>query len=122
MVHRWDAEQAIGVAATLDPGLAADGVDEYFGVMLPRLVVRERLALPVGRIHVHLTDVPGEWTAVAEEGGVGLTRGHVKGDAAIRGRAEDVLLALWRRPIGEGALDVVGDAEVADAWLSLGGA
>ncbi len=122
MIHRWDAEQAIGAEATLDAGLAADGIDEYFGVMLPRLVVREHLTLPVGSVHVHLTDVPGEWTAKEEGGQVALTRGHVKGEAAIRGRAEDVLLALWRRPVPEGALDLVGDPSVAEAWLSLGGA
>ncbi len=122
MIHRWDAEQAIGIRATLDAGLAADGIDEYFGVLLPRLVVREHLTLPAGSVHVHLTDVPGEWTAREEGGQVAVERGHVKGDAAIRGRAQDVLLALWRRPLPVGALDLVGDRSVAEGWLSLGGA
>lgn len=30
-VHRWDAENAVGVPAAIDVELAADGIDEYIG-------------------------------------------------------------------------------------------
>ena len=44
-----------------------------------------------------------------------MTREHAKGDAALRGRAEDLLLTLWRRPVPAGAVDVVGDPAAAEA-------
>ena len=72
-------------------------------------------------LHVHCTDVDGEWTVRAADAGVQMTREHAKGDAAMRGRAEDLLLTLWRRPVPAGAVDVVGDPASAEAWLELGG-
>jgi predicted lipid carrier protein YhbT len=77
-------------------------------------------------LHIHCTDVAGEWLVVPDGEGFALTREHAKGDAAIRGAAADVLLALWGRrgvaaALGGAELDVVGDASVAEAWLSIGG-
>jgi len=41
----------------------------------------------------------------------------VLGDCAIRGTANDILLALWRRlPLSE--LDVVGDRDVAERFIA----
>lgn len=120
-LHRWDAEHAIGAAGPIDPQLASDGIDEYFEVMLPRLVARDGATLPEANIHLHCTDTAGEWTAHTENGELRFTREHAKGAAAIRGRAEDLLLAMWGRPTPDGALDIVGDRAVADAWLALGG-
>ena len=50
------------------------------------------------------------------DGGWTVEREHRKGDAAIRGTASDLLLALWRR-VDRPALDVVGDEAVADRFL-----
>jgi uncharacterized protein (TIGR03083 family) len=120
-VHRWDAEQAVGITPVLDPGLASDGIDEYFAMMLPRLVSREQLAIPAGSLHVHCTDVRGEWLVRAEEATLVVTREHAKGDAALRGGAAALLLRLWGRPVPDGAIDVIGDTTVAGGWLALGG-
>ena len=125
LVHRWDAEHAVGALSAIDATLASDGIDEYFEVMLPRSVTRESLPLPTATMHVHCTDVDGEWLVKAADGVLVVTREHAKGDAALRGRAQDLLLSFWGRdvPVGAvGAVDVVGDPEAAEAWLSLGGA
>ena len=45
-VHRWDAEHAAGMPASMEVEVAADGIDEYFGVMLPRMLVREKRSTP----------------------------------------------------------------------------
>ncbi len=51
-----------------------------------------------------------------------FTREHAKGDAALRGPALGLLLRLWGRPFPPAdALEVVGDAAVAEAWLAIGG-
>ena len=70
-------------------------------------------------MHLHCGDVPGEWTVrPTDDGELHVTREHAKGDAAIRGGASDILLALWRRqPLT--SVDVVGDAEIAARFVAL---
>jgi uncharacterized protein (TIGR03083 family) len=122
VVHRWDGEQAVGKATPIDPVLASDGIDEYFAVMLPRRLQRDDAPpLPSGSLHVHCTDTPGEWLVRAADGALAVERAHAKGDAALRGTAEALLLQLWGRPQPEDAAEVIGDAAVASEWLALGG-
>lgn len=124
-VHRWDAERAVGVPAPIDPELASDGIDEYFEIAVPRLVAREGRPLPPGSFHVHCTDVAGEWLVWSEDEGLDgyrLVRAHQKGDAALRGPAEAILLRLWGRESDRaGELSPVGDPTVLDGWLSIHG-
>jgi uncharacterized protein (TIGR03083 family) len=127
LVHRVDAEVAVGARSPVDPVLASDGVDEYLELVLPRLVAREGVAIPAGSIHLHCTDVPGEWLATVVDGKLAVRREHAKGDAAVRGPAEALLLRLWNRRTAPdpgaatGDVDIVGDHDVADAWLALSG-
>ncbi|CAN5704014.1 maleylpyruvate isomerase family mycothiol-dependent enzyme [soil metagenome] len=133
LVHRWDAESAIGPASPIDPVLAADGIDEYFTVMLPRLVVGTQLELPDGHVHVECTDVDSAWSVAARDGELFVTSGVTAAEsdqiehrsravdhAILRGSAEQLLLALWGRD-GGGPLRVDGDAATAQALLALGG-
>jgi uncharacterized protein (TIGR03083 family) len=111
-VHRVDAEFASGPARSVDATLASDGVDEFLEFFL-----NDRVGPVGGSVHLHCTDVEGEWTVREFQGGFDVTREHAKGDCAIRGAASDVLLALWRRrPIT--ACDVVGDAELAARFVA----
>jgi uncharacterized protein (TIGR03083 family) len=121
LVHRWDAQHAVGRRATIDVAWAIDGIDEYWNVMLPRLVIREHRAVPVSAISVQTTDGDGVWHVDGATGSVRV------GDAAasiasITGTAESVLLRLWGRPIDPDAVTVDGDESAATAWLELGGA
>jgi predicted lipid carrier protein YhbT len=70
-----------------------------------------------GSVHLHCTDVAGEWTVRPVADGFETAREHAKGDAAMRGTASDLLLALWRR-IPVSALDVVGDGAVAERFVT----
>jgi uncharacterized protein (TIGR03083 family) len=121
-VHRWDAEQAVGITpAPIEPDLASDGIDEYLELIVPRLVKREGAALPTGSLHIHCTDTHGEWL-IATDPEYTVVRAHQKGDAALRGPAEAVLLRLWNRESSRlGELSPVGDESVLDAWMSLTG-
>lgn len=119
-VHRCDAETAVGIDAVLDAELASDGIDEFFTHFARRGADG---AVPIGgSVHVHCTDVPGEWTfypGIDESGAptFDLIREHAKGDCALRGTASDLLLAMWRRiPIDR--LDIVGDVSVAARFLA----
>ena len=116
-VHRWDAEHAIGAVATIDPALAADGIDEYFFLALPRLIRREGVEAPAVPLLVRTTDTEDRWLVGARDGTIAELDG---GDAATElvGAAQDVLLTLWRRPVTAGAVTVSG---ATSEWLDLGG-
>ena len=126
-VHRWDAESAAGQPTAIGATLASDGIDEFLAHFLDDIAEG---AEPVsGSVHIHCTDVDGEWTIrprASEDGhddgspGFDVTREHAKGDCAMRGAASDILLALWRRS-GDGvmgAIDVIGDVGVATRFLA----
>jgi len=114
-VHLWDANAAGGTIRPIEAMLASDGIDEFLTHMLPGAA---KGAAPVGgSVHLHCSDVPGEWTVTEEGDGFAVAREHAKGDCAIRGTANDILLALWRRvPLSE--LDVVGDRDVAERFIA----
>ena len=110
-MHRVDADLARGQATGIEPALASDGIDEFLEFF--------RNGELVGSVHIHCTDVAGEWTIhePVADGEFRVSREHAKGDCAIRGAANDILLALWRRaPLS--TVDVVGDADVAARFVA----
>ena len=116
-VHRWDAEHAVGATSPIDPALASDGVDEHLELMLPRLLT-EGQRVPTGTLHLHCTDTDGEWLLSSEGGQYSLVRAHQKGDAALRGPAEALLLRVWNRHGDRLAeLSPVGEESVIASWL-----
>jgi len=116
-VHAWDAHCAAGNTAEIDAALASDGIDEFVHVMV-KSNVREEEGPLSGSVHIHCTDVDGEWLIVpTESSDVVVTREHAKGDCAIRGSASQLLLGLWRR-IPMSSLEVIGSTEVATQFLN----
>jgi uncharacterized protein (TIGR03083 family) len=106
-VHRVDAQAAHGDADPVAPTLAVDGIDEAFDVLIAPGASGRHCGDDVS-VHLHATDTEGEWLARLEPEGVVVERRHAKGDAAARGRANDLLLWLWGRS-GTEPLDVFGD-------------
>ncbi len=89
-IHRWDLEQALGRAETLESQLAHDGLDEIATMFWPRQVLLGRAPMPAHGLRVVTTDTGGEW---------------VFGDTAtatLSGRATDLLLVLMHRQVLEG--------------------
>jgi uncharacterized protein (TIGR03083 family) len=113
-VHRFDAELAAGTPTPIDAELAADGIDEIFTVFLPRLAERFE-SVGDGTVHLHCTDVEGEWLITRRDGDVSVTREHAKGDVAARGSASDLVLFLWNR-VPADRLEVFGDAELLERF------
>ena len=114
-VHRWDAAHAVGQPDDLDPLVASDGIDEFLTYFANTSAANtdEGGAGPLeGTVHLHCTDTRGEWfVSKLDADGIDFTREHTKGDVAIRGRASDLLLWLWRR--NARPVDIVGDAALA---------
>ena len=118
VVHRWDAQNALGDSAPVEPELAADGVDE----ILYAFMEGDRSVGPERSVHIHCTDpgleTGGEWLVSMTEGKALVTREHAKGDCALRGSSSDLLLALWGRvPLDD--VELLGDRGAAEALIAL---
>lgn len=122
LVHRFDAEIAGGAVTTVDEVVAADGIDEKFGVFLPWFGEKVRLG---GTLHVHCNDTDGEWMLTPVASGVAMTREHGKGDVAFRGPSQLLLLAMWGRiSVGEAVTagaEVFGERSVLDDFVAAFG-
>jgi uncharacterized protein (TIGR03083 family) len=117
VVHAWDAHVSAGISSDIEAELASDGIDEFVHVMVKSNIREDEGALS-GSVHIHCTDVDGEWLIVPTgTSDVVVTREHAKGDCAIRGSAQNVLLALWRR-IPMSSLEIIGNADVAAQFLN----
>jgi uncharacterized protein (TIGR03083 family) len=129
-VHAADAEAAFGRPAQIAPDLAADGIDEWLGLLTGR---RYQPAEPPGPplgdgqvLHVHATgtggtgsDGTGEWLVSETGSGIAVRAGHGLADVALAGPASRVLLVLLRRlPPDDPGVQVHGDAGLLGQWLA----
>ncbi len=119
VVHRWDAESASGTAGSIDPEIAADGVDEVMDVGLRFRGDGSPIEYPDGSVLLVRTDGAQRWRLRAMDGVLQIARGADTGDSAdatVAGTAEELLLYLWGR--AEPA-NVTGDPNVATAWANV---
>jgi uncharacterized protein (TIGR03083 family) len=106
-LHRWDAQSSQGIPEPIGAALAADGVDEVLTLFFPRQVRLDRAVEPPVAVELRAVDTGAAWRF-----GPGEPVG------AIRGRAEDLLLLLWKRlPPRPPALAVDGDGAAVHAAL-----
>lgn len=112
-VHRFDAENAAGIASEFDPVLASDGVDELVAGFAPR-----KEEFPVDRdrtMIVHATDTDDRWHITLAPTGITTVRSGGPADVTLSGAASDLYLTLWNR--GEdSSIDVTDDHEVLELW------
>jgi uncharacterized protein (TIGR03083 family) len=119
-LHLYDVEAAAGSVTSIDPTLAADGVDEYLSIFLARALRRGSVARLRGTLHLHATDTPGEWWLDLDDENAPPRLEHAKADTAVRGPAAGLLLWLWNRVGAEEAgLEIFGNAEVAAGFAEL---
>ncbi|MGI8645728.1 MAG: maleylpyruvate isomerase family mycothiol-dependent enzyme [Nocardioides sp.] len=128
LVHRLDAEQAVGAVTAMDPALAADGVHEVLDVMyggcppwgdfspLPHYLrvdcsdTGTSVWVQIGRFSG--TD-PQDEVRYEEDDISVVDDPGVEPDAVISGSAEELLARLWRR--GDGAsIRLAGDMHIVD--------
>ena len=104
-IHVIDAGLALGLGADgtpISPELAADGVDEVLGVMLPRMTARGHRPHLEGRVRLVATDTGRTWV-LGESGDAMRTPvllfagDEADADGQIQGTAVDLYLGLWGR-------------------------
>ena len=140
MVHRADAELAVGRDVVLDAGLAVDGIDEW---LASATTFRQRrdgpAALPAGAaLHVRATAAEpggsepaggtGDWLISSTSEGLAVQRGRDTVQAgtlqaspgvSVSGPADRLLLVLLRRlPADDPAIMVTGDGALLTDWLA----
>ena len=127
LVHRLDAELAVGHAVYVSPDLAADSVSDLLDMfkILPRIDDFPALAGLRGHgqtLQFHATDpglgTAGNWLARRTPSGVEWEHRHDQGDVVVRGPAMDLLLVLSRRAALDGSrLEVSGNRRLLAHWL-----
>ncbi|MGZ6993859.1 MAG: maleylpyruvate isomerase family mycothiol-dependent enzyme [Acidimicrobiia bacterium] len=113
-VHRWDGQGAVGTAEGFDPELAVDGIDEHLE-NLPFVVGPEQARGEGETLHLHCTDVDGEWVLRLGPDGLEVRREHAKGDIALKGTASDLFLVVLGR-VRPTNVEIFGDASALQRW------
>jgi len=112
-IHRFDAENAAGIASGFDPTFASDGIDEILAGMVPR-----REAIPIASVQtmvVHASDTDNRWHMTFAPEGITTIRGDGPADVTLTGDASDLYLAMWNRT-DDFNITVTGDRELLDKW------
>lgn len=121
-VHRADAELSLGHAPSIDPALAADGIDELLDNLPHAAYFAPQVKELRGdgeSLHWHATDADGEWTIILSPDGFTWRHGHHKASVAVRGPASDLLLMAYGRQSPDGErLEWFGDRPLLGRWLA----
>ncbi|WP_245556960.1 maleylpyruvate isomerase family mycothiol-dependent enzyme [Jongsikchunia kroppenstedtii] len=123
-MHRYDLDTAIrpGDERPIDSALAADGIDEWLELFVPRFLGLGP-GIPADMVgmtmHLHADDIDGgEWSLALTADGIDWSRAHSKADAALRAGVSDLLLAVWHRtPLSD--VQVFGDQAATAKILDL---
>jgi len=116
-IHRVDAEAAAGSVGSIAADLAADGIDELVGGMVPRPGARLRTSSP-RTLRLAPDDDRARWLLRISAEPVVTDReddATEPADCTVRGSAADLYLALWNRR-GVDDLRVDGDASLLDLF------
>jgi uncharacterized protein (TIGR03083 family) len=104
-IHRLDAELATGhdvPTLLFDSEFAADGIDEFLTVMVPRQLQKGRAIEVTGRLLVHAADAGRTWEVLLTAGApVVVSAVHdsaVDADVTLAGTADAIYRRLWGRP------------------------
>jgi uncharacterized protein (TIGR03083 family) len=120
-IHRWDAEDAHGIAQPIDDTLARDGIDEIL------MMFREDPAYEDNKDRRHgqkilLREDPGpfRWLVSFDQSGITTAPDDGPADVTIAGTASDLWLFIMGRRSPE-EMHIEGDTALAASWGDLAG-
>ncbi|MBN0042520.1 maleylpyruvate isomerase family mycothiol-dependent enzyme [Streptomyces actuosus] len=125
LLHRTDAESALGLRPAIDRPAAVDGVDEFL-VNLPFAAFFAPkvadLRAPDRTILFDTSDGDDRWLVRLRPDGFGLDTTHAAADAcdaAVRGTAADLLLLVYgRTSLDSGLVSAEGDEDLLERWFA----
>lgn len=125
VVHQWDAAAAHGERESIDAGLASDGLDEFLTNFVPLMRRRSTVAAHGDRYVFECTGkASASWEVVLDQDAhIRTCRPgvpHEEQATILRGEAQQLLLAFWRRlppPIGSSSAAIAG----FERWFELVG-
>ncbi|MEU6864295.1 maleylpyruvate isomerase family mycothiol-dependent enzyme [Streptomyces sp. NPDC046876] len=122
LVHRADAELALGLSPRIDRTLAADGIDEFLTNLpfaSPFAPLTAQLRAPHRTIRFSCTDGDHAWVVGLRPDGFALVADDAEADATVRGTAADLLLLLYGRLDRHSeAFGLLGDQELLAHWFA----
>ncbi|WP_168200952.1 maleylpyruvate isomerase family mycothiol-dependent enzyme [Allokutzneria sp. NRRL B-24872] len=124
-VHRADAAATVGATYELEPGPAAEAIQDWLETLTSRGYWENRpdfadaLRGTGQTLHFHASDAGAAWLARRERDGIVLERTGGEADVTLSGPADQLLLVLSRRGSLETAsgLEVRGDRAMLDLWI-----
>ncbi len=112
-IHRFDAENAAGIASEFDPAFASDGIDELVAAFAPR---RKEFPIESDKtMAIHAQDTNDRWLVTMGPEGISTSHGDGPRDVTLTGDASDLYLVLWNRA-EDSSITVKGDGELLDLW------
>ncbi|MFF7125284.1 maleylpyruvate isomerase family mycothiol-dependent enzyme [Streptomyces sp. NPDC008240] len=125
LLHRADAELALGLRPAIERPVAVDGIDEFLvnlpfaGFFAPKVA---ELRGPDRTIRFRATDGDEGWVVRLRPDGFGLDAAHpatAAADATVRGTAADLLLLVYGRLSYDAkALAHEGDEQLLAHWFA----
>jgi uncharacterized protein (TIGR03083 family) len=120
-IHRWDAEEAHGIARPFDDALARDGIDEMLMMFRDDPAYAENTDRRRGQTILLREDHgPGRWLVTFGDAGVTTAPAEGPADATVAGSASDLWLFIMGRRTAE-EMHVEGDKDLAASWGDLAG-
>ncbi len=124
-VHRWDAEDAHGIARPIDEALARDGIDEML------MMFREDPAYENNKDRRHGQKIllregprgypgPDRWLVSFDNSGIAASPDEGPADVTVAGNASDLWLFIMGRRSPE-EMQIEGDKDLAASWGDLAG-
>ena len=97
VIHRWDAQMgATGAVDPIDPGVAADGIDEFLDIFVE--TGRAQSSAPDGpTVSIEAVDTGDRWIIELPAGGRVVHRNDERTPTQLSGKAADLLVLLWGR-------------------------
>ncbi|MFI5829234.1 maleylpyruvate isomerase family mycothiol-dependent enzyme [Streptomyces sp. NPDC051578] len=125
LVHRADAQLALGLSPHIDRARAVDGIDEFLTNLpfaSPFAPLTAQLRAPDRTVRFTCTDADGDWLVGLRPDGFALVSeddGPGTADATVRGTAADLLLVLYGRlDHQDAAFDRLGDPDLLTHWFT----
>jgi len=122
VVHRADAELALGRQPHIEAATGRDGIDEFLTNMpcFPWIAERHREFGRDGHtLHFHATNHDGEWMITLGRGAFTWEHHHGPATVTAAGSAGDLLLLVYGRLApGDDRFAVAGEARLLSQWLA----